>query len=94
MKIFKTVQEAFAWTFDEKEDLFDIKCHFNLTDEVETINDVIEIINDDELVVYLLENSLLVEEYKRGYVFYEQEDITNDEIYDYLVGKLGENEQE
>lgn len=55
MKIFKTVQEAFAWTFDEKEDLFDIKCHFNLTDEVETINDVIEIINDDELVVYLLE---------------------------------------
>ena len=24
MKIFKTVQEAFAWTFDEKEDLFDM----------------------------------------------------------------------
>lgn len=92
MKIFKTVQEAFAWTFDEKEDLFDIKCHFNLTDEVETVKDVIQILDFYDLEDYLLENSYLVEEYKRGYVFYDEEDITNDEIHDYLVSRLGENE--
>lgn len=92
MKVFKTVQEAFKWTFDEKEDLFDIKCHFNLSNEFETVKDVVETLNEDELETYLLENSYLINEYKVGYVFYDEEDIESSDIHDYLIGRLGENE--
>lgn len=77
MNVFETVQEAFVWAFDEKEDLFDIKCHFNLTDEVETINDVLSFLNQDELEVYLMNNSYIVKKDKR-YIYYHDELIVEE----------------
>ncbi|MBM6202798.1 hypothetical protein H6K86_12000 [Staphylococcus epidermidis] len=91
---FKTVQEAFEWTFNEREDMQQLRIDFNLNDEFENVKDVISMIEEHVLEDYLLDNSYLIP-YEDGYAFYEEEDYEND--YDdalrfELAGILGENE--
>lgn len=72
MKKFTTLKEAFLWAFDEKEDFHQIKSHFNLNDEFESIHDVVNMLSMYALEKYLLEESYIV---KRGtkYIFYHDE---------------------
>lgn len=77
MNVFETVGEAFAWAFDEKEELYNIKRYFYLNDEVENINDVLSFLNQEELEVYLLNNSYIVKEGKK-YIYYHDELIVEE----------------
>lgn len=89
---FDTLQEAFEWAFDEKEDMQQLKIDLGLNDEFETVKDVTSMIGSNRLEIYLLKHSYLVP-YEDGYIFYEQEDYEdNDELIFELSGLLGENE--
>lgn len=90
-RIFISVQSAFAWTFNEKEDLADIKSYFKLDDEFECIQDVIQSLPNSDLEDYLLKNSYLIKE-NGCFVFYEEIDYTDDDLLLYLSNKLGVNE--
>ncbi|MGJ8462387.1 hypothetical protein ACSGFZ_03650 [Staphylococcus haemolyticus] len=92
-RIYTSVQSAFAWTFNEKEDLADIKNYFKLDDEFECIKDVIQSVPNSDLEDYLLKNSYLVKE-NDNFVFYEEIDYTDDDLLFYLSNKLGVNEGE
>ena len=59
MKIFKTLEEAFMWAFDERENFFMIKDHFSLCDEVENIRSIFAAVNKNKLEKYLLDNSYI-----------------------------------
>lgn len=92
-RIFPSVQSAFVWTFNEKEDLADIKSYFKLDDEFECIQDVIQSLPNSDLEDYLLKNSYLIKE-NDCFVFYEEIDYTDDDLLLYLSNKLGVNEGE
>lgn len=92
-RIYPSVQSAFVWTFNEKEDLVDIKSYFKLDDEFECIQDVIQSLPDSDLEDYLLKNSYLIKE-NDCFVFYEEIDYTDDDLLLYLSNKLGVNEGE
>lgn len=92
-RIYPSVQSAFVWTFNEKEDLVDIKSYFKLDDEFECIQDVIQSLPDSDLEDYLLKNSYLIKE-NNCFVFYEEIDYTDDDLLLYLSNKLGVNEGE
>lgn len=77
MNVFETVQEAFVWAFDEREELYNIKRHFYLNDEVEDISDVLSFLNQDELELYLMNNSYIVKKDKR-YIYYHDELIVEE----------------
>lgn len=72
MKVFNTIQEAFRWAFDEREDFYDIKKYFNLNNEFESIHDVVSMLNMNDLEKYLLEESYIVKKGKK-YIYYHDE---------------------
>lgn len=69
MNTFKTIKEAFAWAFDEKENFSQIKNMFHLNDEYENIYDVINAFKTYDLEKYLLENSYVIKE-GNHYIYY------------------------
>ncbi|WP_281512329.1 hypothetical protein [Mammaliicoccus vitulinus] len=72
MNVFESVQEAFVWAFDERENFYELKREFDLDDEIESINDVIKALDDYTLESYLLDNSYVVRK-ENKYVFYHDE---------------------
>ena len=72
MNVFESVQEAFVWAFDERENFYELKREFDLDDEIESINDVIKALDDYTLESYLLDNSYVVRK-ENKYAFYHDE---------------------
>lgn len=65
---FETLKEVFVWVFSEKEDFNTIKNHYELSDEVESVQGVFIEVGEKELERYLLENSY-VEKQGNHYIF-------------------------
>lgn len=68
MKKFNNVNQAFIWTFNEKEDFVKIKKYFNLSDEVENITDIQIEVSQDDMEKYLLTNSFVTKK-DNNYIF-------------------------
>lgn len=62
MRKFENLNHAFTWAFDEREDFTEIKNHFNLSDEVESVKDVQLEVPQSDMETYLLANSYVTKE--------------------------------
>lgn len=68
MKKFNNLNQAFTWAFNEKEDFAEIKKHFNLSDEIESVADVQLEVSHEVMETYLLDNSFVTKA-DNGYTF-------------------------
>lgn len=92
MKKFESLHKAFKWAFNDKESMLQLKYDFKLNDEFENIRDVTGLIDEETLEDYLLKETYILP-YEDGYVFYDNNDLEDDDIMLELAGRFGEDEE-
>lgn len=62
---FNTVQEAFCWAFNERENFQRVKSYFKMSDEIENVTEITNLLNAKTLENYLINNSYVYKNHNK-----------------------------